>query len=170
MQEKRIRNFTEEQKAKRSAYNHKRMNDPARREDLLRRAREATRRYRASGKAKPAKTWAERSPESKKRWLETMRNRDRDIVLAQKYKVEVKLIKDLRAKQNGLCAVCDKFETKVNAKGQIALLCIDHDHVTGAVRELLCDNCNCALGRAEDSVMRLKALAKYLSRHGKALS
>ena len=41
-------------------------------------------------------------------------------------------------------------------------LCIDHDHITGKVRGLLCHNCNLALGYAKDSPELLEKMAKYL--------
>lgn len=39
---------------------------------------------------------------------------------------------------------------------------IDHDHVSGVVRGLLCQNCNMALGSAKDSPSTLRRLATYL--------
>jgi hypothetical protein len=45
-----------------------------------------------------------------------------------------------------------------------AELRIDHDHVTGRVRGLLCHNCNVTLGLLKDSPERLEALASYLRR------
>lgn len=41
-------------------------------------------------------------------------------------------------------------------------LCIDHDHLTGAVRGVLCRRCNSALGLAKDRSDVLRALADYL--------
>lgn len=39
---------------------------------------------------------------------------------------------------------------------------VDHDHVTGVVRGLLCFGCNAAIGQAKESAERLRALADYL--------
>ena len=44
--------------------------------------------------------------------------------------------------QGGLCALC-------NQEGQRRLLAVDHDHVTGRIRGLLCHICNTALGKFE---------------------
>lgn len=66
--------------------------------------------------------------------------------------------------QNGVCAVCEKPETKVQS-GTIRLLSVDHDHTTGAVRGLLCANCNMAIGYACDDVTVLQKAIGYLRKH-----
>jgi hypothetical protein len=45
------------------------------------------------------------------------------------------------------------------------MLSVDHDHVTGAVRGLLCSNCNLVLGYACDDVTVLQKAIGYLRRH-----
>jgi hypothetical protein len=55
--------------------------------------------------------------------------------------------------QGGLCAICG---------GAMKRICIDHDHETGAVRGLLCHNCNVALGHLRDSPALLRAAADYV--------
>jgi hypothetical protein len=56
--------------------------------------------------------------------------------------------------QNGCCGCCkNKFTRQPH---------LDHDHRTGKVRGLLCNNCNVALGHAMDSIERLEALKAYL--------
>ena len=42
---------------------------------------------------------------------------------------------------------------------------VDHDHVTGVVRELLCKDCNIVLGLVEDSPEHLKRLLAYIAKH-----
>lgn len=54
------------------------------------------------------------------------------------------------------CEVCGRRTTKMP---------IDHDHVTGVVRGLLCSNCNTALGLVGDSEEVLLALVVYLRSH-----
>lgn len=41
---------------------------------------------------------------------------------------------------------------------------VDHDHKTGFVRGLLCNNCNMFLGRIEADVERMEACLRYLRR------
>lgn len=61
--------------------------------------------------------------------------------------------------QNRSCAVCGS----TNGPGR--RLCVDHDHVTGEVRGLLCDRCNKILGLAHDERLVLLSLATYLNRN-----
>lgn len=44
------------------------------------------------------------------------------------------------------------------------LPCVDHCHVSGLVRGILCADCNRALGGARDSIKTLHRLAAYLGR------
>lgn len=54
---------------------------------------------------------------------------------------------DLHEKQKGLCAICNKPETKIDPQqGKPCVLAVDHDHVTNKVRALLCFRCNTNLG------------------------
>lgn len=59
--------------------------------------------------------------------------------------------------QDGRCAICQQFSLKT--------LCVDHDHATGAVRGLLCVNCNAALGKYGDSPERIDSAINYLIEH-----
>ncbi len=63
--------------------------------------------------------------------------------------------------QSGCCDICG------GTNGDRPLH-IDHDHLTGKVRALLCVRCNHMLGNARDSPNILRLGAKYLERHGNA--
>jgi len=58
-------------------------------------------------------------------------------------------------KQNGLCAIC--YQESVNK-----LHAVDHDHSSGAVRGLLCHNCNRGLGMFKDNTDFLQSAIMYL--------
>jgi len=79
------------------------------------------------------------------------------------------------AEQNGVCAICEKPETSMipgrkRAEGQQGIrdLSVDHDHVTGAVRGLLCNGCNHMLGEVNDDREILVSAIKYLDKHSGA--
>ena len=69
--------------------------------------------------------------------------------------------------QRGLCAVCGNPETSTMKRtGEIKMLHIDHDHKTGKIRGLLCQDCNMALGHLQDSSERIQMLLDYAKAHG----
>lgn len=68
--------------------------------------------------------------------------------------------------QAGLCAICSNPETaRKNTGDGIKALAVDHDHITGRVRELLCGKCNALIAYAGDDPAVLIRAAEYLSRH-----
>lgn len=68
--------------------------------------------------------------------------------------------------QGGGCAICGAESG--NSKGH--RLFIDHDHVTGALRGLLCNRCNSSLGYMRDSPSMLRRAADYLERQRPCLT
>lgn len=65
----------------------------------------------------------------------------------------------LLKEQGGSCACCGAPPRKKR-------LAVDHDHESGAVRGLLCINCNSMIGHADDRIHRLKLAIAYLRSHG----
>lgn len=65
--------------------------------------------------------------------------------------------------QNNVCAICKQPE-RTKRLEKHADLCIDHDHLTGKVRGLLCLRCNVILGHIEDPIVLQRSL-NYLSEH-----
>jgi hypothetical protein len=67
------------------------------------------------------------------------------------------------AAQDGHCALC--AATPEQQKHRYKRLHVDHDHITGDVRALLCSGCNLAIGNFGDDPARLRAAADYIDRH-----
>lgn len=83
------------------------------------------------------------------RWNQQRRQRRYGITQAE--------FEQLQLAQNALCAICHQPETRYD--GQLS---IDHCHITGAVRGLLCHRCNSALGLLRDDPKLLRAAISYL--------
>ena len=78
------------------------------------------------------------------------------------YGITIEDYDNLFAKQDGLCAICGKMETYKHYKGTICRLSIDHNHTTGAVRGLLCQKCNAALGFLDEDIIRMLKMIEYI--------
>lgn len=80
--------------------------------------------------------------------------------------VDAARYQEMLREQNGVCAICHKPETAPDkASGKTKDLAIDHDHKTGAVRQLLCSSCNRGLGLFNDDPELLDKAKAYLARH-----
>lgn len=90
--------------------------------------------------------------------------RRRDIERERRYGLTADGFTALLAKQGGGCAICGQTKivngrwTSTDARD----LHVDHDHVTGQVRGLLCNRCNPTLGMMDDDPDRLIRAAEYL--------
>lgn len=91
------------------------------------------------------------------------RNPDRVTrnLLWREYRMTVEEYAAMLSAQGGVCASCEGA-----AKGRWkSRLHVDHDHSTGKVRGLLCQNCNIALGQLKDSVSTIEKLLEYMKKH-----
>lgn len=88
---------------------------------------------------------------------EWQRNRERNLAAkaALNYGITVERYEELMRRE--CCDVCGRQNTQSGRR-----LHIDHCHETNIVRGVLCHSCNTALGPAEDSPDRLRALAEYV--------
>jgi hypothetical protein len=84
---------------------------------------------------------------------------DRRSYLMRKFGITPERYDEMLRAQDGGCAVCQK-----PPRDDISLH-VDHDHVTGAVRGLLCFSCNAALGHLNEDRERITALSIYLLEH-----
>lgn len=82
--------------------------------------------------------------------------------LATRYGLSVAEYEAMLLRQDGKCAACGRGETCLGRGGMVKSLGIDHCHKTGAIRGLLCHDCNLVLGHVRDSPTLLRRLAAYL--------
>ena len=87
----------------------------------------------------------------------TQRNR----FLQWSYGITIEDYEAMLDAQDGRCAISACDATEPGGRGGWH---VDHDHVTGKVRGLLCTNCNSGLGRFRDDPAVLRAAADYLER------
>lgn len=76
--------------------------------------------------------------------------------LASEYGITLQEYATRLADQDGACAICRRVPSRS--------LAVDHDHVSGRVRGLLCSTCNSGLGHFKDDPGRLRAAAEYVER------
>ena len=96
--------------------------------------------------------WQKENPEYGQRWF-----------FQKKYGITIDQFQQMLLTQNGVCACCNLPEWRTDKRtGKLRALCVDHDHETGRVRALLCDDCNVAVGRIKEEPSRAMLLYKYL--------
>ena len=93
-------------------------------------------------------------------------SRARKLALRRKslYGLSVADVAALLAFQDGKCAICKRDITvddpyKTARRTRVS---VDHNHVTGRIRGLLCPDCNRVLGMMHDDPALLRAAANYL--------
>lgn len=102
--------------------------------------------------------WKESNPE---RYAQHRKN-ERDRSLQKKFGITLAQYEAMLQSQGGVCAICGR-PPKNKA------LAVDHDHLTGRVRGLLCFLCNkFIVGMIERNRIDLAKVAAYLSKGGGA--
>ncbi len=76
----------------------------------------------------------------------------------KKYGITIDQYEDLLIKQNGVCAICHQT-CKTGTR-----LAVDHNHITGKIRGLLCTNCNRGIGMFQENILILKSAIQYLNK------
>ena len=66
--------------------------------------------------------------------------------------------------QQGKCAICNHPEVQMR-NGKLKALAVDHNHASGAIRELLCTGCNQMIGKAKEDRNVLLSAIQYLDKH-----
>jgi hypothetical protein len=76
----------------------------------------------------------------------------REYHLRYRYGIGQMEFDELLAAQGGMCAICGKENPQH----------VDHDHVTGYIRGILCFNCNGGLGHFRDNIAHMTKATAYL--------
>ena len=98
-----------------------------------------------------AKMWARTHPER-------VAINSRKYLLKKRFSPEMTpgKFQEMFDKQNGKCAIC-----KQEPLGKH--LSIDHVHMTGKIRGLLCNRCNMALGGVKENILTLLSMIDYIN-------
>jgi len=80
--------------------------------------------------------------------------RSKETTLKSRYGISTFEYNEMLLQQEGRCKICGKTSDKT--------LHIDHNHSTGKVRALLCNNCNILIGHAKEDPLILQQAMNYL--------
>ena len=126
--------------------------------------------YRVSNPQKGSsafKKWyhkdVEKSRERLRRWRRENPDKSKAVYrrsYLKRYDLTPEAFDSMLKAQGGVCLVCQSLN------GGKAL-CVDHDHESGHIRDLLCDRCNTVLGLVRENPMLIRSMLLYLVRHGK---
>ena len=85
---------------------------------------------------------------------------DRNANLRSKYGLSRADYDEMVEEQNGVCAICASPPI-----GRFKYLSVDHDHVHGYNRGLLCSTCNLGIGHFKEDIELLRKAVVYLEEH-----
>src|SRR5262245_38034966 len=116
----------------------------------------AARRYRETHKeqiSEYARRKWQTDPDHREKHRVRNRLAQRRMVFRKVYGISWADYETMFERQGGACAICKRTGLT---------LCVDHCHLTGEVRGLLCIRCNSAIGFCSDDPALLQAAAAYL--------
>src|SRR6266487_667645 len=102
--------------------------------------------------------YVRKNREAAKRYVARYRERVRDITkntnLFSHYKIDLEIFREMVKKREGKCDICGRYEGES--------LSVDHNHDSGKIRGLLCNNCNRAIGLIGEDPNILSRAVNYL--------
>lgn len=124
----------------------------------------ASRKYRKNNPGKGTENVLRYRKAHPDKYRESTRKISRKQHLKTKFGITVE---DYAAKllaQDGVCAICHKPETATR-NGIVKQLAVDHNHVTGANRDLLCQKCNWAFGMLREDPTIIANMLAYARKY-----
>ena len=90
--------------------------------------------------------------------------KQRDKNLRHAYGITLDEYNVMLEKQGGVCGICktDNPKGRQSGRGVVKDFYVDHNHETGEVRGLLCNNCNRAIGNFKDDPSIIQKAVLYL--------
>lgn len=93
-------------------------------------------------------------------WRHKNPNYSKENDLMRKYRMSISDYNLMLKQQENKCSICKKqFKKSKDAY-------VDHSHRTNKIRDILCRNCNTALGHVYENEEILKSMIQYLKKHG----
>jgi len=126
---------------------------------------ETNKQYRLKNKKK-IKEYRLENREKIKEYHLNNKDRAKHNKLKRKYDITLDDYNKMLQKQNGSCAICFVKEEQQRNK----VLVVDHNHLTGAVRSLLCNNCNRGIGLLKENQEVILRAADYLKKFSATLT
>ena len=74
-------------------------------------------------------------------------NQEREKRMKERYGITIAIYEEMFVDQGGVCKICEVPPRR--------MLVVDHCHLSGKVRGLLCSSCNLGLGKFRDNVFSL---------------
>ncbi len=103
---------------------------------------------------------------NQKRYYDRIRSENPDLYkirkkgyrLKREYGISLDIFNSMKDEQNNKCKICKEVFV-----GQID---VDHCHITGQIRGLLCTHCNKGIGCLRDNITILESAIEYLKETG----
>ena len=120
-----------------------------------------------------ALAWSKANPERRKEIQLKYRKSEkydisrRNAAYLREYGISFVDYQNLLETQKHVCAICGQPEKHKSKSSQrnIKSLCVDHNHITGNVRKLLCSSCNTIIGMCNENIQVLYNTINYLKEH-----
>lgn len=142
-------------------------------EDYAKYHKNYRKRNRKILRLKDKKRW-KNNPDRRKhrdRYISDNPEKIREYQIKFLYGLSFEEYRELVVLQNNRCAICGLREKRKNYRtGKVQNLSVDHNHKTGKVRELLCSNCNRALGLLKESEELLLRVIAYIRKHKETIN
>lgn len=95
--------------------------------------------------------------EKQKKYNDQHKDRKRDLVYQKTYGITLDSYLKMVVDQDCSCAICNTHQNNLDRR-----LHVDHNHINGKVRSLLCHNCNTAIGLMKEDTTLLQKMIDYL--------